>query len=163
MVLKPCAACQGGGRVRRNRKLSVAVPAGVDNGCLVRVAGEGDSGVRGGAQGDLYVTVKVLSHPSFQREKGDITCEMALNFAQAALGDRIEVPTLYGPVPVDVRAGVQTGEVVRIKGKGAPGPDGRKGDHLARIRVVTPTGLDERQKRILEKLKESLSRQVSGT
>ncbi|MEW6033596.1 MAG: molecular chaperone DnaJ [Chloroflexota bacterium] len=164
VVLQPCTGCSGRGRERRLCRLVVRIPPGVDDGFQVCLSAEGDSGLWGGPSGDLYVQLTMSPHPLFQRDGQDILYELPLNFAQAALGDRVEVPTLDGPMAVEIPAGTQNGDAFRLKGRGAPSPGGgRRGDQLARVRVVTPTSLDERQRELLRELKDSLGHsQASG-
>ena len=123
---------------------------GVDTGNRIRVAGEGDAGVRGGSTGDLYVYITVKPDKFFQREGSEVICEMPITFVQAALGDTIEVPTLDGKVEMKIPAGIQSGTVMRLRGKGIPylRSTGR-GDQHVRIKVLTPQKLTERQKELL--------------
>jgi molecular chaperone DnaJ len=117
---------------------------------------EGNAGLYGGPAGDLYLHLSVSPHPHFRREGDHIVCDLALNFAQAALGDSVEVPTIDGPSRLEVPAGTQHGMVFRLRGKGVPRRGGRRGDHLVRISVVTPTSLGERERQLFEELKRSL-------
>ncbi|MDN5347501.1 MAG: molecular chaperone DnaJ [Clostridia bacterium] len=150
IISTPCKACRGRGQVERTRKIKVKVPPGVDTGSRLRLAGEGEAGLRGGPPGDLYVYINVLPHKFFQREGYDVICEVPISFVQAALGDEIEVPTLDGKVRLKIPEGTQGGTSFRLRGKGIPrlGAVGR-GDQHVKIRVVTPVNLTERQKEIL--------------
>lgn len=149
-VKERCPDCHGAGKVKRQRKIHVKIPAGVDDGAQLRVSGEGESGTRGGPPGDLYIVIRVKSHEFFEREGDDIYCEVPLTFTQAALGDEIEIPTLTEKVKLRIPAGTQTGTYFRLKGKGVPRLRGYgQGDQHVKVVVVTPTNLDEEQKEML--------------
>ena len=166
VISRLCPKCGGAGRSKNVRRLTVAIPAGVDSGFQVRMNGEGNAGTRGGPCGDLYIHLNVSTHALFQRKGSEIIYSLPLNFAQAALGDRVEVPTLDGPAYVDIRPGAQNGDVFRLGGKGAPRPGGgRRGDQLVRVQVVTPSALDEKQRRLFEELKQAMGPEpaVSGS
>lgn len=150
VIDEPCRECRGAGVVTRRRKIKVKVPAGVDTGFRLRLAGEGEAGERGGPPGDLYVFITVRPHEFFQRKGTDVYCEVPISFAQAALGDEIEVPTLNGKVTLKVPEGTQTGTQFRLRGHGVPDPRGYgRGDQYVTVRVVTPTRLTPRQKELL--------------
>ena len=156
VIKEKCGTCHGAGKVKRQRKINVRIPAGVDDGAQIRLSGEGESGLRGGPSGDLYIVIRVKPHDFFDREGDDIYCEVPLTFAQAALGDEIEIPTLTEKVKLKVPAGTQTGTYFRLKGKGVPKLRGYgQGDQHVKVTVVTPTKLTEEQKELL--------RQFSGT
>jgi molecular chaperone DnaJ len=158
-IATPCTRCSGVGRERRARRISVNIPAGVDDGSQVRLSNEGNAGLRGGPAGNLYVSLRVKEHKIFRRDGNDILYELPVNFAQAALGDELEVPTVDGPATLRIPAGVQTGRVFQVKGKGVPYLRGSgRGDQLVRVRVVTPETLDEDQKRLFEELAGSLGK-----
>lgn len=145
-----CGTCRGTGRVKVRRKIHLNIPAGVDDGAQLRVSGEGEPGVNGGPPGDLYVVLRVKPHDFFEREGNDIYCEVPINFAQAALGDEIEVPTVDGRIKMKIPAGTQTDTYFRLRGKGVPYLRGSgRGDQHVKVRVVTPTKLTERQKELL--------------
>ncbi|WP_335869309.1 molecular chaperone DnaJ [Bacillus sp. 2205SS5-2] len=145
-----CSTCGGKGKVRKRRKISVKVPAGIDDGQQLRVTGQGEPGVNGGPAGDLYVVFHVRTHDFFERDGDDIYCEMPLHFSQATLGDEIQVPTLHGKVKLKVPAGTQTGTRFRLKGKGVPNVRGYgQGDQHVIVKVVTPTKLSDKQKSLL--------------
>jgi molecular chaperone DnaJ len=145
-----CSTCGGKGKVRKRKKISVKVPAGIDHGQQLRVSGQGEAGVNGGPAGDLFVVFNVKPHEFFERDGDDIYCEMPLTFAQVALGDEIEVPTLNGKVKLKVPAGTQTGTNFRLRGKGVPNVHGRgQGDQHVQIRVVTPKNLTEKEKEMI--------------
>ncbi|MCL6447023.1 MAG: molecular chaperone DnaJ [Armatimonadetes bacterium] len=150
IIEKPCGVCRGVGKVRRTRTIHVKIPPGVDTGTRLRVAGEGEAGLRGGPPGDLYVYLNVRPHRLFKREGNDIICEVPISFAQAALGDELEVPTLEGTAKVRIPEGTQHGTEFRLRGKGIPDLNGYgRGDQYVRVKVVTPTRLTERQKQLL--------------
>lgn len=150
MAERPCSRCMGRGVERRMRKIEVRVPPGVEDGQRLRLAGEGEAGLRGGPPGDLYVFLKVRPHPIFQREGYDIVCEVPITFTQAALGGEIEVPTLEGKATLRIPEGTQTGRVFRMRNLGVPYTRGSgRGDQLVRVRVVTPTKLTPKQRELL--------------
>jgi molecular chaperone DnaJ len=152
-VKNPCPTCRGKGKVRKNKKISVKIPAGVDNGQAVRVAGEGSVGTMGGGKGDLLVEINVLPHAIFEREGSDVLCEMPITFVQAALGGELEVPTLDGKVRYNIPEGTQTGTTFRLKGKGIPevGYSTRRGDQYVTVTIETPKNLNKEQKELLKK------------
>ena len=161
IITTPCTECHGRKRVRRTRTISVTIPAGVDDGTQLRLSGEGELGSRGGPPGNLYVVLMVKKHPLFLRRDNDIFLELPLNFAQAALGDEVTVPTLEGQEKLVIPAGTQTGKVFRLKGKGVPYLRGTgRGDMLISTRTVTPTRLTDEQKELLRRLGESLGQEV---
>lgn len=150
-----CSTCGGTGKVKKRRKINIKIPAGIDNGQQLRVAGQGEPGINGGPPGDLYVEFHVLPHEFFEREGDDIYCEMPITFVQAALGDEIEVPTLHGKVKLKIPSGTQTGTRFRLRGKGVPNVKGRGiGDQHIVVRIITPTKLNERQKQLLREFAE---------
>ena len=147
----PCRTCRGTGETRQARTLSVRVPGGVDQGTRLKVANEGEPGRNGGGPGDLFVVIEVKKHPFLEREGQDVSAEIPIRFAQAALGATIEVPTLEGVVRMRVPPGSQSGRVFRLKGKGLPGPDGKtRGDQRVRILVDVPDQLGADERRLLE-------------
>ncbi|MHB8986488.1 MAG: DnaJ C-terminal domain-containing protein, partial [Eubacteriales bacterium] len=150
VIEKPCPTCRGAGYVRKTRNVKVKVPPGVDDGTRLRRTGEGEAGVRGGPPGDLYVYIHVKPHRLFRREGDDIVCEIPVSFVQAALGDEINLPTLDGDATLKVPEGTQHGTVFRLKGKGIPHLQGHGvGDQLVRVKVITPTKLNDKQKELL--------------
>jgi len=158
IVTEPCPQCRGTGKEKQKRRISIKIPAGVDNGTQVRLTGEGEAGERGGPPGDLYVSLTVKPHELFIREGNDIIHELPINFAQAALGAEIEVPTLDGATKLKLPAGSQSGEEFKLKHKGVPHLRGRgRGDHFVKLRVVTPASLSKEQRRLFETLAETLS------
>jgi molecular chaperone DnaJ len=157
VITDPCPTCRGRKRVERERTLSVKIPAGVETGNTIRLTGEGELGSYGGPPGDLYVYLAVDEHPLFKREGQDIICDVPISFAQAALGDEIEIPTLTGSTKLKIPAGTQPGHVFRLRGKGFPHLRGSgSGDQLCRVVVEVPSKLTTRQKELLQEF-ESLS------
>ncbi|MCP3968370.1 MAG: molecular chaperone DnaJ [Lentisphaerae bacterium] len=157
VVDKPCHKCHGEGRVRVERKLQIHIPPGVDTGSRLRVANEGESGVRGGSNGDLYVFIHVKQHKIFKREGNDLLAEMPIPFKIAAMGGVVEVPTITGKAKMKIPAGTQNGTILRLKGKGVPAlRGGSRGDMHVRIAVEVPTNLSREQKELLEKFQDSL-------
>ena len=158
VVTRPCGACQGQGRVRRNRTLSVKVPAGVDSGDRIRLSGEGEAGRNGGPAGDLYVEIAVREHPIFERDGAHLSCEVPTSFVTAALGGSIDVPTLDGHVSLKIPPETQSGRVFRLRDKGVrPVRGGTTGDLFCRVVVETPVNLTEEQKTLLRKFEEALT------
>ena len=150
IIKDKCGDCHGSGKVKKQRKIHVKIPAGVDDGAQLRISGEGEPGLRGGPSGDLYIILRVKPHDFFEREGDDIYCEIPLTFAQAALGDEIEIPTLTEKVKLKIPAGTQTDTHFRLKGKGVPRLRGYgQGDQHVKVVVVTPTNLNEEQKELL--------------
>jgi molecular chaperone DnaJ len=157
VIPNPCTACQGSGRVKLQKTLSVKIPAGVDEGDRVRLSGEGEPGVNGGPPGDLYVQVHIKPHAVFQRDHDDLHCEMPVSITTAALGGEIEIPTLDGSARIRVPAETQSGKTFRLKGKGIKGVRSQTpGDLFCHVVVETPVQLTERQRQLLREF-ESLS------
>ena len=153
LLKNPCSECRGQGRVERRRRLRVTIPAGVDTGSQIRLTGEGEAGYRGGPPGDLYIVLRVKPHPQLQRRDQDVVYDLRINLVQAALGDRIEVPTLDGAVEVSIPAGTQYGQTFRLAGKGMPHVrNGRRGDQYVRVQVLVPKDLTTEQKSMLRKV-----------
>ena len=157
IVTEPCSQCAGKGKERVTQKISIKIPAGVNGNTQIRLNGEGDAGKRGGRPGDLYVNVSVKKHKLFHRDGDNILYDLPINFAQAALGDEVIVPTLEGDFTLKVPAGVQHGRIFRIKEKGVPHlrRHGR-GDQLVRLHVVTPQTLSDKQKKLFKDLSKEL-------
>ncbi|MED4603653.1 molecular chaperone DnaJ [Paenibacillus validus] len=150
IIKDKCQTCHGAGKVKKQRTINLNIPAGVDDGAQLRVTGEGESGTRGGPAGDLYVVIRVKPHDFFEREGDDIYCEVPLTFAQAALGDEIEIPTLTEKVKLKIPPGTQTDTYFRLKGKGVPRLRGYgQGDQHVKVVVVTPTNLSDEQRELL--------------
>jgi molecular chaperone DnaJ len=168
VVADPCRNCHGAGNVRKERKLQVRIPAGVDDGARIRLAGEGDAGARGGPRGDLYIFLSVAPHELFERDGLDLLCTVPVRMCTAALGGEIEAPCLAAAavgdgecrVKVKVPEGSQTGRTVRLKGRGMPALRGRdKGDLVVELYVETPTDLTARQKELMRELAECCGEQ----
>ncbi len=145
--------CRGEGRVRKNRKIQIHIPAGVDTGARLRVAGEGESGGLTGRRGDLYVVLHVREHEVFKRDGQDLFCEVPISISVAALGGTVRVPTIAGAAELKIPAGTQNGTIFRLRGKGVPSlrRTGR-GDQLVRVLVEVPVHLNSAQKRALQEL-----------
>jgi molecular chaperone DnaJ len=160
-ISSPCKTCQGGGLERKTVKKKVQVPAGVDGGTQIRLAGEGGPGVYGGPNGSLFLILDVKSHKFFKRRENDILLNLDINVAQAVLGAEIEVPTLDGDEKLKIPSGTQPGKVFHIKNKGVPylRRSGR-GDQLVIVNVAVPTKLTKEQRELFEKLAESLGTTV---
>ena len=158
IITEPCPQCQGTGKEKHQRSISVQIPAGVSNESQIRLRGEGQAGTRGGPSGNLYIIISVARHEFFQREGDDIIYELPINFAQAALGIEIEVPTIDDKeVKLKVPAGSQTGKVFRLKNNGVPHLRHRgRGDQLVTLRVVTPDSLTKKQRQLFQELAETL-------
>ncbi len=161
LVLDPCKDCHGHGQVRRERTLQVRIPPGVDDGSRIRLAGEGDAGARGGPRGDLYIFVSVAPHDLFERDGLDLLCTVPVPMCAAALGGEIEAPCLMGGencdgqcrIPVKVPEGAQTGQTIRLKGRGMPSLRTRqRGDLVVELFVETPTKLTGKQKELMREL-----------
>lgn len=152
VIKKPCRKCGGNGRFKKDKKLTVKIPAGVDTDSRLRVTGEGEAGLRGGGKGDLYVYLYVKPHKFFERDGTTVLCEVPINIVQATLGAEIKVPTLDGQIVMKVPEGTQPGKVLRLKGKGiASLRNGERGDQLVKVKVVIPTKLNDKQKDALKK------------
>jgi len=157
IITDPCRECKGTGVQRHKRRISVRVPPGVDDGTGIRLTGEGDAGLRGGSPGKLYVVLSVARHEFFTRDGDNVIYELPVNFAQAALGTEVEVPTLYGKSKLKIPAGSQTEKVFRLKDKGIPHLHRSGcGDQLVRLVVVTPESLTKEQRQLFEELAKSL-------
>jgi molecular chaperone DnaJ len=159
IVMQPCRNCRGTGKERQRRTIGIRIPPGIEDRSQVRLRGEGEAGTWGGSPGGLYVSVQVRKHEFFTREDHDVRYELPINFAQAALGDEVQVPTLDGNANVRIDPGTQTGTVLIIKGKGIPYRDGSgRGNQLVEVKVMTPDSLDRQQKEIFLELAKSLGR-----
>lgn len=158
IITDPCKDCQGHGRVEETKTLNVKVPAGVDTGDRIRLAGEGEAGAEGGPAGDLYVQVSVKEHEFFQRDGKNLYCEVPIGLVEACLGGEIEVPTLDGRVKLKIPEETQTGKLFRLRGKGVePVRGGAAGDLLCRVIVETPVNLTAKQKDLLRQLQEDMT------
>jgi molecular chaperone DnaJ len=157
VIETPCSNCRGRGQVQVQRRLTVNIPAGIDNGMQIRLSGEGEPGLNGGPHGNLYVFVQVLPHRFFRRQGDDVVLEMSINVAQAALGDTIRVPTLDGEDRLPVPAGTQPGRVFRLRGKGFPRLQrSGRGDQLIVLHVEVPQRLSEDQRRLFKELAKTM-------
>ena len=155
-ISNPCSACNGQGRVRETRTLSVKIPAGVDNGDRIRLAGEGEAGVSAAPPGDLYVEVRVRPHRIFERDGDDLFCEVPISFTMAAMGGELEIPTLDGHVKLKVPQETQTGRMFRLKGKGVQSVRShRTGDLMCRVVLETPVNLTREQKDLLRQFEKT--------
>ncbi|MCR4289083.1 MAG: molecular chaperone DnaJ [Candidatus Scalindua sp.] len=148
----PCKTCNGEGRVTKTRSLSVKIPAGINNGSILKLSSQGEAGVRGGRAGDLYIHVKIASHPYFEREGLNIRYNAHIPFTKAALGGEIEIPTLNGKATLKVPKCTQSNQTLRMSGQGIKTKDGRTGNQLVRIVIDMPKKLSERQEELLEEL-----------
>ena len=156
VVIDPCPACRGAGRVEAKRTLNVTIPPGVDDGVSIRAPGEGEAGAPGAPPGDLYVVLRVRKHAIFVRDGLDLHCEVPITFSQAALGSAVEVPTLEGKaVTQNLKRGMQSGDELRIPGLGMPHlRGGRRGDLVMHVKVETPRNLTKRQEELFRELAE---------
>ncbi|MEZ5844970.1 MAG: molecular chaperone DnaJ [Hyphomicrobiaceae bacterium] len=159
----PCSTCNGAGRVARERTLSVNIPAGVEDGTRIRLAGEGEAGMRGGPAGDLYIFLSIAQHEFFQRDGADVFCRVPISMVTAALGGQIDVPTLDGQATrVKVPEGTETGKQFRLKGKGMPVLRAKMtGDMYIQVEVETPKNLSKRQRELLEEFEKESSKGTS--
>ena len=163
IITNPCRKCRGNGRVEKTKTLSVKIPAGVDSGDRIRLAGEGEAGPSRGPSGDLYVQIQVLSHEVFERDGQHLYCEAPISFEDAALGSEIEIPTLDGKVKIKIPEGTQTGKLFRLKGMGVKKiRSSAVGDLLCRVTVETPLNLDSKQKALLKELGSSLKQKKNS-
>jgi molecular chaperone DnaJ len=156
IITNPCTSCAGSGRKQKDRSLSVNIPAGVETGTRIRLAGEGEAGLRGGPSGDLYIFIEVKPHPIFEREGNDLYCRIPVSFATAALGGEIEAPTIDGGRSrVKVPAGSQSGKQMRLRAKGMPAlRGGGHGDLYIELALETPVNLTSKQKELLREFEE---------
>jgi len=152
VIKKPCPDCHGEGKIKEKQKVKVPIPAGVDNGMRLKMAGYGDAGEGGGPNGDLYVFIQVKEDEFFQREGDDVAIELPLSFAEAALGCKKEIPTpLSGSYRITIPEGTQSGKILRVRGEGLPNVHGQgRGDLMVKVMVETPVHLSDKQKRLLE-------------
>ena len=162
IVRKPCPKCGGRGAVRKNQKINIKIPAGIDDGQTISLRGQGNAGSDGGPQGDLLVTVMVKPHPLFERDGNAVLLEMPVTFAQAALGDEIEVPTIDGKVKLTIPEGTQPGSVFRLRGKGIPYLQSKsgRGDQFVTITVSVPKNMNAAQKETLRSYARAMNEKV---
>jgi len=158
VINTPCKTCGGRTQVRRTRRLTISVPPGVNTGTQIRLSGEGEPGLNGGPNGNLYVVITVAAHKYFRRRNDDLFLEVAVNVAQAALGADVQIQTPYGPEKLKIPAGTQSGTIFQLRGKGAPHVQrSGRGDLFVILNVTTPHDLSREQKKLLEELRKSLS------
>lgn len=161
IIHSPCKTCRGMGSVRRQHKVTVSVPAGIDDGQTISLRGQGNAGLNGGPAGDLLITVLVQPHARFERDGASILLDQEVSFAQAALGAEVEVPTLDGKVKLNIPEGTQTGTTFRLKGKGVPFlRNGGRGDQFVTVKVAVPRGLSSAQKDALRQYAETMGETV---
>ncbi len=159
IIDNPCADCRGRGVKSTSKRLRVTIPAGINEGEMLTLRGEGEPGELSGSYGDLYIEIRIRPHPVFRREGAKTFCEVPITFTQAAIGAEIEVPTIDGPVNYKLNEGTQPGDTYTMKGKGIPliNRSGQRGDHVFQVKVEVPRSLDNNQKDLLNKFEESLS------
>ena len=149
-IPNPCSNCRGVGQVMVNKRVAVKIPAGVDSGSRLRLAGEGEAGTYGGPPGDLYVFIYVEPHEFFKRDNTDVICQVEISFIEATLGDKIKVPTLTGEKILEIPKGTQPGDVFRFNGEGIPSlRSGKRGDQIIQVVIKTPTHLSKKQEKLL--------------
>lgn len=154
-ISDPCPSCRGSGKVHSKAQLKVDIPPGVDSGMWLQLRNQGEPGDRGAPRGNLRIQIHVRRHPFFERRQNDLICQVPVSFPQAALGSEVEVPTLNGPERISVPAGTQSGEVIKLRGRGMPDINGRgRGDELVEVVVETPRHLTARQEELLRELAE---------
>ena len=167
IIASPCKDCGGSGQVRRRKTLKVTIPAGIDNGQIISLRGQGSAGKNGGPAGDLQIVITVQPHQLFRRDGADVYCNAPITFTQAVLGGEMEIPTIDGKVKYDIPEGTQTGSTFRLRGKGIPSVNGRgRGDQYVTVYIETPRNLNREQKEALKKfsatLKESNYKERKG-
>jgi molecular chaperone DnaJ len=156
-IKDPCNACQGEGRIRKQKTLEVKIPAGIDDGMRIRSAGNGEPGVNGGPSGDLYVEISIKPHRVFSRDGDDLHCEVPISFARAALGGNVDVPTLGGKASFEVPEGTQSGKTFRLRSKGVKNVRSNlPGDLYCHVVIETPVKLTEKQRKLLQEFETSL-------
>ena len=160
IIHSPCKTCRGMGSVRRQHKVSVSIPAGIDDGQTISLKGQGNAGLNGGPAGDLLITVLVQPHARFERDGASILLDQEISFAQAALGAEVEVPTLDGKVKLNIPEGTQTGTTFRLKGKGVPFLRNGRGDQFVTVKVAVPRGMTSTQKDALRQYAETMGETV---
>ena len=161
IIHSPCKTCRGMGSVRRQHKVSVSIPAGIDDGQTISLKGQGNAGLNGGPAGDLLITVLVQPHARFERDGASILLDQEISFAQAALGAEVEVPTLDGKVKLNIPEGTQTGTTFRLKGKGVPFlRNGGRGDQFVTVNVAVPRSMTSTQKNALRRYAETMGETV---
>jgi len=149
---EPCPTCGGTGRIKRTRTITVRIPAGVEDGAVLRLRGEGETGQNGGPPGDLFVVIHVMEHPQFKREGFNIISDVRVPFTTAALGGEVTVETIHGRARLKVPPGTQSGQMLRLAGMGIHAANGKRGDHLARVMISVPRNPSQRQIELLKEL-----------
>ena len=163
IIHQPCKTCGGGGTVRKQKKLAVTIPAGIDDGQAVSLRGQGGAGRNGGPAGDLLIGVTVKPHPIFRREGTSVYMDQPVSFVQAALGAELEIPTLDGKVKWTLPEGTQPGTTFRLNGKGIPGLGGRgRGNQYVTVKVQVPTNLNKEQKEALRAFADTMGEEHAG-
>lgn len=163
IIEAPCSDCRGSGHVRRERDVTVKIPAGLDDGSRLRLGGEGEAGMRGGPPGDLYVLVRVRPHPSFRRQENNVLSRVKVGAAAAALGATIKVETLDGTSELKIPSGTQPGARLRLKGKGIPRLEGYgRGDHVVEVSVEIPSSLSAEERKLYQELARLRDEKVDG-
>ncbi len=161
VIDSPCTKCHGKGNIRKTKTIEVDIPAGIDEGQMIKLSGQGELGAKGGPRGDLYIEISVKQHQLFTREGYDVYLEMPITFAQAALGDKIQVPTLDGKVEYDIPEGTQTGTVFRLKSKGIPKlRSSSRGDQYIKVTVEVPKKLNDKQKELIMQFSKECGQEV---
>lgn len=161
VIPEPCTTCSGSGKLKKNKTLEVKIPAGINEGMRIRSAGNGEPGANGGPAGDLYIEIRIKQHEIFERDGDDLHCTVPVGLVTAALGSRIEVPTLGGKAEIELPEGTQHGKTFRLRGKGIKGVRSTyPGDLYCHISVETPVKLTEHQRKLLKELDESLNSQA---
>ena len=157
IISSPCKNCGGSGQTRKRKTVKVSIPAGIDNGQIISLRGQGNAGRNGGPAGDLQIVISVQPHQLFRRDGADVYCDAPITFTQAVLGGELEIPTIDGKVSYTLPEGTQTGTTFRLKGKGIPVVSGRgRGDQFVTVHIETPRGLNREQKEALRKFSETL-------
>jgi molecular chaperone DnaJ len=163
IIPDPCEGCGGTGKIKKKKKVSFKIPAGIEDGMKLRIQGEGEVGEQGTPRGDLYVRVRVRKHKYFQREGSDLLCEIKISFPRAALGTQVKIPTLEGEEILEIPSGVQSGKLLKLKGKGIQSLNNhQKGDLYIKVNVETPKNLKRKQKEILKKFAESTGERLDS-
>lgn len=158
IIKNPCTTCRGTGRVKKNKNIKLSIPKGIDNGQSIRKSGQGEPGEKGGARGDLFITIYVQNHKLFSRKGDNLYLEVPITFVQASLGDEIVIPTMEGSEKYSVKAGTQTGTVITLRGKGMPSVRNNRvvGDLIITLKVTVPTILNDKQKQLLKQFAEEM-------
>jgi len=160
-IAEPCGDCRGTGKERKKKDLTVKVPAGVDSGMKLRLEGEGEAGDKGAAYGDLFIMLQVKKHKYFKRQDNDLFCGITISFPKAAIGTQVEIPTLDDKHMLKIPDGTQSGDVLRVKGKGITNVNNhRKGDLFVKVAVETPKSLNKKQKELLKQFSQSYGEQL---